>query len=438
MIMKKIKNFNRNMPLRLFNSWILFTLLIFAIGPIEYRNCNKWYAILFMVFFLICANFFGYVGSKIHIGKPRAQLYFSEKKIINFTIIYSFVITVLILLESILKIGLPSWTLDNLFKAMAQTYSFQKEYTFLISLWIISYTKWIRAAGLILGMLYWKKINKKYKILYIITVFVIIGYNTFFIGSQKELIDTTIYLGLPILMNWYANGKKISFKRKLIMFLVAISILVFMATVIESRHILWSDLYNSKSSLLVDKENWIYLIFPDKQVDTLIYIFSYLTQGYRGLALCLTLPFVWAKGMGSSFKIMNDVSRWLSIPVSTLEISYPVRMEAEYGVGAYASWHSIFPWIASDFTFIGSIFIVSIFIYYWMKSWNEFIKYKTWISGIMFCHLSILVVYIPCNNQLFQTRDSIVATLMIFIFWYLYHGKRSKNKIVRGRVDYGT
>lgn len=415
-------------PQKIFNIWIFGTLFLFYCGPLKYE-CNKILAVGYIVLFMFFANLFYYIGIHVRIKNPypRKKIRHSTEWIIKMSIYYSFFITLACVIESSMKYGFSGFSFSTIISKMANSYSFQNDYVFMVSIWILSYTKWIRVIGLVLGSLFWFKINKKQRVLYLATCLLIIIYNTLFLGSQKELIDLVIYMFLPILIRWSKEDKKMKIWKVLLTVVFICAACIFLGSVINARHELWKEMFNSNASTGADYSNWIYKILPNSIADPITYLLSYLTQGYRGLALCLTLPFKWAYGMGSSFKIMNDISRWLSIPLSRLEVSYPVRMEAIYHVGAYASWHSIFPWIASDFTFLGAIIIVSIFIYYWAKSWKEFLKCGSWISAVMFIQLTIFVLYIPCNNQLFQTRDSIISTLAIFILWYWYHGTKHVN-----------
>lgn len=413
-------------PQKIFNIWILSTLFLFYFGPLEY-DCNKILAVGYIILFLIIANFMYYLGTHVKIRVPRKRLKKNYDFIIKNSIYFSFFITLALLLEAFVKYGFKSFSITSIISQMANTYSFQDDYVFMISAWILSYTKWIRIIALVLGSYYWGKIGIIQKIMYIVMCAIIVVYNTLYAGSQKELIDLAIYILIPIICRWIKQSKRLS-PWKIILIIVAFCTgVVFLGSVINSRHQLWQSMFNSSKSTGANYSNWIYKLLPSSVAESITYLLSYLTQGYRGLALCLTLPFKWSFGMGSSFKLMNDVSRWFSIPLSVLETSYPVRMEAQYGIGAYSYWNTIFPWIASDFTFIGAIFVVGIFIYYWAKAWREFIKIGSWISIVMFTHLSILVLYIPCNNQLFQTRDSIVASLAIFILWYFFHGRIAEN-----------
>lgn len=416
---------NTRSPQRAMNIWLLATMVLFYFGPLNY-NCEKELSMLYMLFFLVVANFFYFLGCHQKIFLPRKKRFFSLFKIIQVTLTYSFVMTVLLFFETAFIYGFKSFSLFEIISQMANTYTNREDYQFFFTAWILSYTQWIRVIALVLGSLHWNVLKNHQKLMYVVMCVIIVVYNTLYVGSQIALITLLIYIIVPKLMIWIKDNRALGFNKSILIVSIVVLFSVFLGSVIAGRRALWASLYSSNASIATDPNNWIYILLPNVIADPITYLISYITQGYRGLSLCLTLPFEWTYGLGSSFKLMNDVSRWLSIPVDSFGLSYPVRMQATYGIGAYAAWHTIFPWIASDFTFLGAIFVVSIFIYYWSKSWSEYLSTNNWIASVMFSQLSVLVLFIPCNNQLFQTRDSIVASIVIFILWYFYHGVENK------------
>jgi hypothetical protein len=92
-------------------------------------------------------------------------------------------------------------------------------------------------------------------------------------------------------------------------------------------------------------------------------------------------------------------------------------VEIDNGWEAYSNWQTIFPWLASDFTFWGAIIIICIFIAVYAVSWNRILRKGHWINLLMFTNINVMLLYIPANNQLFQTRASLVVTLIITLIW---------------------
>ena len=415
----------------MFVIYILFTLFLYYFGPIEYVGENKLYGVCFILFFLAISRFFYFLGTHVRIDSGRKKLPFSTKKIVRYAIVYAFILQGALVLSNLLVHGVSLSSLFelNYLSRMAETYTGVEVINTPAS-WIMSYTGWIKLIALVGGSYYgFSHERKLYKWMYCGLILLIIINTMLFLGSQKQLIDLVAYILIPLIVKTIKNRDSISKEVYAKVGVVLIGIILLIGTVIQSRFLLWQDRFSSQKVIsfgYIDESNWLYMIFPDSIKMSMIQVINYISQGYCGLSLCLELPFEWSKGMGFSFKIMNDISNWFDIPVSQLANSYPVRMQAEFGVKAYSYWHTVFPWWASDFTWFGAIIIVSIFVYYWGKSWRELRAFKSLPSVLLFSHLTLFVLYIPCNNQLFQTRESIVSTLAIAFIWFLYHGELNK------------
>lgn len=415
-------------PGNIFVIYILITLGLYYFGPIYYEGEKKLYSVLFMAFFLIIARFFYFLGTHVKINGGRKPLPFLTRNILRYSIIYAFILQALLVLQNSLVHGVSISSIFQMsyLSRMAETYTAVEVINTPAS-WLMSYTGWIKLIALIGGSYYgFKDLKKIYMYMYFGLVALIVINTMLFLGSQKQLIDLIAYILIPFVTRKLRNRDNLP---KGLMIKVGIGLIVIMllvGTVIQSRFALWQDRYNSQGVIsfgYIDTSNWMYKILPTPIRLSVIQVINYISQGYCGLALCLELPFVWSKGMGFSFKFMNDISDWFHIPISSLATSYPVRMQEQFGVRAYAYWHTIFPWWASDFTWFGAIIIVSIFVYYWGKAWREQRSYQSLPSILLFSHLTLFVLYIPCNNQLFQTRESIVSTLAITFIWFLYHGR---------------
>ena len=101
--------------------------------------------------------------------------------------------------------------------------------------------------------------------------------------------------------------------------------------------------------------------------------------------------------------------------------TYPIRMQIQTGWPALEYWSTIFTWLASDMTFLGAILFLSILIFIWAKSWREAIVFKNPLSIVLFCNLGILWIFVPQNNQLMQTLESTVATILLVLIWLIFH-----------------
>jgi hypothetical protein len=93
--------------------------------------------------------------------------------------------------------------------------------------------------------------------------------------------------------------------------------------------------------------------------------------------------------------------------------SIPGLLEDQTGWGMLSLWHSIYPWLASDFGFIGALFVLAMLSYLFALSWgNSLVTLSPrWI--VLAYLMIILFYYIPANNQVFQTGETCFAVLIL-------------------------
>lgn len=427
-----------SLPKRVFIVYIALTVFLFLFGPIEYKyigtkevfNCCAY----ILVFIILSSKSYS-IGAKSKSYKKKIHIalkgrHIEALDIVKIAIAYSIIMFAILIYDNNKIHGGLSFSNFNYFSAMAETYTYVK-YETTLGGWLLSYTAIFKIIAIIGGCYYWDKLNIRYRIGTILVCSLVVTNNIFFVGSQKQIIDLFIYVLIGIVARRISLGKSLNKKIVLLIVISIIIAILVMAYVINARVELWEYRYNAVSPGMPQESTLktgsiIYNIIPTSILAPIVYLSGYFSQGYRGLALCMNEEFIPSWGMGFSFKVMNDFARWFDIPIETIENSYPVRMSQDYGIGAYSNWHTIFPWFASDITFIGALLIVSLFIYLWGKAWNEWLKTENFWSLVLFIHLTVLVLYIPCNNQLFQTRESIVSTILAIIIWLLFRGKATE------------
>ena len=106
-----------------------------------------------------------------------------------------------------------------------------------------------------------------------------------------------------------------------------------------------------------------------------------------------------------------------------LDETYPLRMEAETGYAAMSKWHTVFPWVASDFTFPGALLVFYLVARVYATTWVEAIRDHNPVSILFFCVLTLGMVFVPANNQLMIAPDSIIALWLLAFVWFLRRGR---------------
>jgi hypothetical protein len=139
---------------------------------------------------------------------------------------------------------------------------------------------------------------------------------------------------------------------------------------------------------------------------------TYLTHGYYGLAGCLKLPFEWTYGLGFSRAAMDYGEQYFGLN-RIWEKHYLFRNEMTTGWPSGGCWSTAFPWFASDVTFFGVPLILLLIGMLIANAVCKVLYYQDPISLALIWQLAILVIYLPANNQIFQSRQSLLGSLAL-------------------------
>ena len=101
-----------------------------------------------------------------------------------------------------------------------------------------------------------------------------------------------------------------------------------------------------------------------------------------------------------------------------LECSYPVRIEKR-GWSASVYWATIYPWIASDATFPGTVAIV--FLIGWLSArvWLDVLGGQNPFAVGLLAPVLLMLYYFPAHNRMLQTGEGVVAVPALLLAWLL-------------------
>ncbi|MEU6078093.1 hypothetical protein [Micromonospora sp. NPDC047074] len=144
----------------------------------------------------------------------------------------------------------------------------------------------------------------------------------------------------------------------------------------------------------------------------------YPTHGYLGLAHNLETPFVWSRGLGSTPAVASYAGQYLGVDTAR-HPSYPVRTEARSGWPSGMYWSTIYPWLASDLTYPGTVLFMALLGWLLAAMWLGATRSRRLLPTLLFVQLCLLVAYIPANNQLGISRPGMIglATLLAGLAW---------------------
>ena len=148
---------------------------------------------------------------------------------------------------------------------------------------------------------------------------------------------------------------------------------------------------------------------------------KYVSHGYTGLALAMEMPFEWSYGLGSSKGVQVIFRDYLGGP-DLFEKSYLVRSDAQNDWPALVWWSTIFPWIASDTTFYGTVLVMLGVGLAIGRLWMVVAVTGNPIAFVPLAQLFILVFMFPANNALLQTFDGVCSFVGMLVVYFV--GKR--------------
>ena len=165
---------------------------------------------------------------------------------------------------------------------------------------------------------------------------------------------------------------------------------------------------------------------------TMVYLIhslcNYFSSSYTALGLSFTLPFKSTYGLGFSRALMEYMNQYFNITVSAN--TYCQQLEDVYGWLNGISWPTAFVWIANAVSLVGVPFVMLVLGRIWARAEIVWKNERKLIALIVYCQLVIAFVFLPCNAQIVQSRNSFIATTMMFVFFFCRNIRfKWKNKL---------
>jgi len=242
-------------------------------------------------------------------------------------------------------------------------------------------------------------------------------------GKQKFLGDFVVCATLAFGFYYARSAKQLSMKAVFGLssgfFLVGFLFL----EILRQRYVAIDiGVYNFSSRahdlITMNESSLVFDVFGDEYGLAFSIFLSYFSNGLHGLALCLQLPFEWTYFVGNSYSLTRLVEIITDSNGAISAMSYPARAGEVFGWGA-SKWHSLYSWMASDFTFPGVAAIAFFFGAFYGRLWLEALAAKKFASGPLFAVFSLGLVFSLANNQIMHTLSGIITVLFVFAMWLL-------------------
>ncbi|WP_422668380.1 hypothetical protein [Candidatus Methylopumilus planktonicus] len=267
-------------------------------------------------------------------------------------------------------------------------------------------------------IIYWQSVTKFYKALAVVCIFLNI---TLYIatGTNKGIAD------FAVIFPWFfilykinsKDGLKFNIKYALLFSLIFFMFIIFFVLAMKGRGVSTSDFDLGREIFTPSKSTLLSSLPVSLQVGYLSLV-RYLCQGYYALSLCFSLEHTWTFGFGNSMVLARNADIFFDTNFFQIN-SFPGMLESTYGYSREGLWHSVYPWLASDFGFFGALIVIGFFSFLLALTWCRVIAFKRPFEVTLLYLLIVFFYYIPANNQIFQSLETLICFNICFIV-FLY------------------
>lgn len=413
----------RYLPILVYFGIIFTTFLAYAFGPVRFVNFNIPLLLSFLLplFFLTFLGFaLGVRGEVNALKKPVVSR--DLNKIYYFIVITSIIILCSKWLYFITTKPVSEWlSLGNAYISAYDGYergAAQLSFGYIYN--IIESSLLALAAIICLSSFFDRNpIVSKFLIIFVVFSFAAIPLlNT---GKMKYVGDLFIFSFAAFIIAIAQNKINFNFKifSKLFIFsLIIVSILVF---IMSSRYSAGStdiaNIANKIHPLMIWRDNSLLVnVFGDVIGFAVGMLSIYLINGVYGLSICLAMEFKWSYFLGSSYSLGRIVERFVG-NTALVDNAYPMRAE-QMGWGM-DKWHSVYSWIASDFTFPGTLVIAFLIAFMYGRVWLRILQKRNPAASPLFILLTLGMVFSLANNQLLHSLSGVILVTISSILYML-------------------
>lgn len=437
-------------PLKIFLIYWVFTLFLYAFGPFAWVTYKPFFFWSFNILFIAAFVFGWLLSEKAVVGRRGVEwTYEDDKRLIRclgpllyINLFYEIVNLFRVFLFANFNVSALIQRIIFGITNMGDSYnSFQDNvnvtsagivggtaitlFNFVWDIWAFS--------TLIFGVLYFKKLRFHQKciaatcifleiiaylargtnigVFRIVLIFLVLYYIKYMKSEKKKARNN--------------NGQKI---KLVILGVVAVVVVVLLFDkIMKSRGGItyWQMSWYNIGGIHINRDSLFFKILPSEIHQLLVSLSGYLSQGYYGMSLTMRVPWKPMWGVGSSMALQNLLGNFIP---SISDASYQTRIE-QYGWDSYTQWHSLYSWLANDFSYFGVIFVMLLFGYIFHKALKDSLELNNPYAKVMLYYMFLMAVFLPCNNQIAQTTYTLFSFFYVFVKWQL--SKRNVKIIIR-------
>lgn len=423
---KKVrKKGGKLLPIIFFEIYLTITVILFAFGPWDWGIDNPLILYPYLLGSQI-ALYLGYITGLKH-NKPK-RIRCVPLNLIKASILFNYIIFIpLIYVRSggnymyAIKGFFDPGLVYDLSRDAVLPYNITEYVNIVISPLTWSLTPWI--------IYYWELLSTKIRIAGLLGIFVGTVLPYVASGTNKGLFDILFVLIGIVLFQYLAKikSRKAFFNFKSLKFASIIIVIFIMLAYyfgqnieqrLGTRDFVEATALNARAENANVSDEFMKSDLSPSVKGTVIALTSYITQGYYGCSLALKEDFVPTYGIGNS-RFLSWLIGDLVFKKAVSNNTYPKRVSDKTNWDVNITWSSIYPWFASDFTFLGTYVIVFLIGYLLAKSWIGMFYYSDPWAIVIFSLLCIMLFYFCANNQIFQTGTTCVTFYVALCLWQI-------------------
>ena len=405
-------------PIIFLLSWLGFTILSFIFGPYEYQLTNP---VIFYTYLILIhlALYLGYIKGLRSEGrniKKEFDYIGFVKKAIQISFIYFIV-------KLIFNSGISISNLNETFNDASNSYNSNSD-TNIFSYLDMIFTP-ISLVAITNTIFSYKNLPRLYR--YSVYVLIIFSVLSSISSATRSGIVQIAIISMAAFSLGLFKGNIILKRHQKIKILILCLVMFFAylsytSLLTNTRGGVWIDNPitgdSPRSDFFLNK-----ITSPETQY-VINNISFYISHSYYRLNQAMNLPFEGLGfGLSNSYFVMNNIEKvtgWSGLK----EISYGVRLDNEEGDGGYGLfWSTFYTWIASDFTFPGTILVVFFIGYLFSLALKDSLNFLNPLSVTVYCILFYFIFHFAFNNPL-QDGSGITTNLIFPIIWLIYRSKK--------------
>lgn len=440
----KIRRSILYLPIVLIELYLLVTFLLCLYGPWDFKLHNVYYTTLLVLLYQV-ALFLGYNHS-LKNYKPKMINVCLNYNPMKLLIVFSSINLILLIMNMFRNLNISDVSVEGLITriifgilqpGLAYNSKFDSNISGSFGGDALTYANVmfepISYVIIPLNMIFFEKMKYFGKIIAIFNIsFSVLGYIAS--GTNKGVFDVIIFAmviySLKKLKKMNEYSKQVKIKKIIIimMSLVCVGMVLFNYALSDrGTGSSWNNSsYTIGGQVYLDSHSFWVENLPEGLARFIAMLTMYTSQGYYGFSLTTDLDWIPMYGLGSNKFVLDKLYK---NDIDLIKDTYQYRIEKEYGWDRDVQWPTLYTYLASDLGHYGIILFMFIIGYLFAALYMECILLDNNISKLIFSLLSILLVFLPANNQLSQGIGSMVSFLCLLIFWIFYRGRKINVKL---------